>query len=396
MIQKNNHAEMNGQPHRSPRFKPSQSLTQVEISSRNNLRWPWADGHMGWYDAPWMEGMPNRLPHCDATANRMTDREVEYEYFDAFMNLFKQFGSEGVFYKVLPSASLSIDVVTALAKRRGMRMQLIEPVFDNLYLYSHERGIQITPLPEEHLRTYGADAISSDVDMVFIVNPNNPTGFTLTESEFREIADRCARHRITLAIDASFRAYDLSGTDHYSILRDEGCSWITIEDTGKTFPTRERKASILCCSNDLKKDLAELVEIHVLGWSSPVLLYLKEMIDAVGKIGISQAIIEPTQRRRAAVRQNLKGTYLRPTKIGLHSTLPVEFLEITDDRFSDELLTQHMAKYSVGVLPGHHFFWSESTKTNRFIRVALLKPEAGFLEGLIAFRSAILSVEDSL
>jgi hypothetical protein len=396
MILNNNQLGVNGRHYHCHKSKGSQSLTQVEIHSRNNLRWSWADGHMGWYDAPWMEGMPNRLPACDEAANCMTDREVEESYFCTFMELFQQFGAEGVFYKVLPNASLSIDVVTALAKRRGMRVQLIEPVFDNLYLYSRERQVPLTPLPEVRLRSYGAEAIDTKVDMVFIVNPNNPTGFTLTATDFREIAQRCAQHRITLAVDASFRAYDLSGADHYHILRDEGCSWITIEDTGKTFPTRERKASIICCSNDLKKDLAELVEIHVLGWSSPVLLYLKEMFEAVGKIGIADAIIEPTQCRRAALRKYLKGTYLRPAMNALNSTLPVDFLEITDDRFSDELLTRHMAKYSVGILPGHHFFWSESAKIDRYIRVALLKSETGFLEGLDAFRSAILSIEESL
>lgn len=351
------------------------SLTDVEIASRNSLKVSMADGHAAQYDASWWKETVKLLPEFEAQAAKLVDREAEIEYRDSFMHLFGQHGGIGQDFKILPNASWSIDVVMTLAARRRWKIQLIEPCFDNLFLYARERGLETVPLDEQNLRSDGADAIDTTCDMVVLVSPNNPTGFTLNEGMFREIAAFCARSRITLAIDASFRAYDLSGADHYTILQEEGCSYVVIEDTGKTFPTRERKASIVTCSNDLKRDINEICEIHVLGWSSPILLMLTHLVKKFAEMGLDKALRNHVGSARTMVRNAIAGSMLRPAKSAMNSVLPVEFIEILDDRFSDIELMEHLRQMDLGVLPGRHFFWStaDTTPNDRFIRISLLK-----------------------
>jgi hypothetical protein len=77
------------------------------------------------------------------------------------------------------------------------------------------------------------------------------------------------------------------------------------------------------------------------------------------------------------------------------STLPVEFLEILDDRYDDLALTAHLANRGLAVLPGRHFFWSAAAKSkpvNRFIRVALLKEMGAVKSGARLLRQGLLSL----
>lgn len=371
----------------------SKSLTEVEVWSRNTLPFPLADGHMGFYDAPWMKDFDKLLVEVEAQSKTLTEREAERIYVERFMSLFGQTSGIGSNYKILPNASLSIDVLMTLAKRREWKMQLIDPCFDNLYLYAAERKVPVEPLHEFQLRQHGADVVDTSHDLIVLISPNNPTGWCIPEDHFRAIARKCARDRTTLALDCSFRAYDTTGYDHYAILQEEGTSHVVIEDTGKTLPTRERKTSIIVCSNDLKHDINEICEIHVLGWSVPVMLLCERLFARIEQIGLKDALHVPTFERRQQVRRAVSGTFLRPAPEATDSTLPVEWLEITDDRYSDDELNAYLSKhYGIGLLPGHHFFWSSSVCINRFVRLTLLKDTHTFKRSMSVLREAILNI----
>ncbi len=379
-------AQRNGRPITS-------SLTSVEVLSRNDLEFNVADGHMGFEDATWMSQFNELLVEVEAESKKLTDREAESIYISQFTRLFGQTKAIGANYKVLPSASLSIDVLMALANRRQWRVQLIHPCFDNLYHYAAERDIPLTPLSETDLCRDGADAVDTRHGLVVLIDPNNPTGAFISQHAFREIARKCARARTTLALDCSFRAYHPQPYDHYAILQDEGVSYVVIEDTGKTLPTRERKTSLIVCSNDLKHDVNELCEIHVLGWCSPVILLCERLFARIEEVGLESALHAPILERRQQLRRALSGTFLRPAPEAMNSTLPVEWIEITDDRYSDEVLTAHLREeYGLGLLPGHHFFWQSTGTIDRFVRFTLLKDTSTFEVGAKLLRDAILNV----
>ena len=391
----------NGWQHPTTNYDPlPSSLTEVEIFSRNSsqILYPLADGHAGQYDEPWWKSTVNKLPAFDLQAAKLSDREAEKSFFKSFNRLFNQFGAqEFQNYKVLPNASMSIEVMMGVAKRRNMSVMLLEPCFDNLYRYGLEKGISIQSLPEDDLFQKGIDAVDTQrVDFLMIVSPNNPTGCTLDSQLLKQLAEQCARDRVTLVIDASFRAYDTTGADHYSIVKEAGCSWAIIEDTGKTWCTRERKASILSCSNDLKKDVNEIVEIHVLGWSTPILCMLTHLADTFENIGLDKALRQRVSHSRALIRKAIGGTILRPATVALNSTLPVEWIEVLDDRFDDLAIVKHLTNYGIGVLPGRHFYFSNAARSSKpakqFIRVSLLK-EQNMLESAAAeLRRALLEI----
>lgn len=394
-------AQHPSKPHRSNMSKKTttpRSLTEVETRTRNDpeILIPTADGHAGQQDEDWWLATERLLPEFEERARGMRDREAEELYVRGFMSLFHQHGSGDQNYKLLPNASLAIDVVMTLCARRGWRVQLLEPCFDNLYLYAKERRVPVQHLPEERLRDRGAYAVGgAGVDLAFLVAPNNPTGYTLDAEAMSMIAELCARNRITLAIDASFRAYDKSRADHYAIVKEAGCSWIIIEDSGKTWPTSERKASILSCSNDLKKDINEICEMHVLGWSTPILLMLSHLVGVFEAIGIERALHLRVRWAREIVRQAVSGTFVRPAPSTLESCLPVEWLEILDDRYDDLAVTSQLAKRGLAVLPGRHFFFSrlqgEKAATN-FIRISLLKQRHILLAGARVLRNGLLEI----
>jgi len=376
-------------------FSPT-SLTDVEIQSRR-MRISLADGHAAQYDQPYWIETVRRLPEYEATAAGMLDREAEGLYVERFMELFRQPEGLGLNMKILPNASWAIDTVMTLAVRRQWRVALIEPAFDNLFLYARERGVPIVPVHEQRLRGDGVGALEGlDVDLLFLVTPNNPTGFTIQTAMLIEIAEWCARSRTTLAIDASFRAYDTTGADHYAILRDAGCSFVVIEDTGKTWPTRERKASIVSCSNDLKRDLNEICEIHVLGWSSPILVMLADLATRFTTIGLEHALWAPVRRNREIIRAAVGGTFVRPAAEAVESTLPLEWLEILDDRCDDHAVMRACAKRGLGVLPGRHFHWatlrSNAPVGSRFFRVSLLKDQQTIETGAALLRETLLTI----
>ena len=56
-----------------------------------------------------------------------------------------------------------------------------------------------------------ADAVVSGVDMVFICNPNNPTGRTVAPSVLDELIDRCAAVGARLVVDECFLGFTASG-----------------------------------------------------------------------------------------------------------------------------------------------------------------------------------------
>ena len=216
----------NGQPCRND------SLTSVEVSTRNDpdIEYPVADGHADQTDAWYWKEAVELLPSFEEIAAGLRDREAEELFRAQSMELFGQSGAGvDINFRILPNASLAIDVAMTAFARREWNVLLMEPVFDNLALYGKERGVYEWPLDEAALRQYGADAVdTATADVVFLVSPNNPTGFTLDEETLTAIAQKCARDRTTLAIDASFRAYDTSGANHYAILREAGCSWICL------------------------------------------------------------------------------------------------------------------------------------------------------------------------
>lgn len=85
------------------------------------------------------------------------------------------------------------------------------------YVLTPENGFLLT---EDFLT-----ALTPDVDMVFLCNPNNPTGRTIPGALLQEIIAACKERRITLVLDECFISFTRKGSmqgllhDNFLILR---------------------------------------------------------------------------------------------------------------------------------------------------------------------------------
>ena len=99
---------------------------------------------------------------------------------------------------------------------------------------------------------------SSDIDIVFITNPNNPTGHLTRKALMTEIADICRCMGIKLVLDECFM--DLTGhTDSYSMLDmiDAYPNMMIVGSFTKTYAIPGVRLGYMICSNQAVRNRIE-------------------------------------------------------------------------------------------------------------------------------------------
>jgi len=208
------------------------------------------------------------------------------------------------FCRPCPTASNSIELVAAMLRRRRLPTALVEPTFDNLALLLHRREVSLHAIDERLIFDDTAiDAleqqlVTSGVGALFIVSPSNPTGRCLTSGHFSEIAELCMRCGVMLVIDSSFRMYNRDLFDDVALLLRSGVSFIAFEDTGKSFPTLDTKASLIYASPDLASELETLYNEVYLCASGISLLLLSRAFERTHEAGIDNVLWSLVDQRR--------------------------------------------------------------------------------------------------
>ncbi|RMR29559.1 hypothetical protein ALP36_04166 [Pseudomonas syringae pv. coriandricola] len=218
-----------------------------------------ADGH-AYHDmhVAFMEIMKN-LERIWSEADKITPPRMALDFKNSFSRLIKSPSlMPHTHYKICPSASNSIDLIAAFLHGKNIRAVLVEPTFDNLALLLQRRGVTVDSVSEDNLRHHLVDGNFDSIpaiktaEAVFIVSPNNPTGYTLSLQEFKTLVAYCKRTEKLLVVDNSFRFFNRQGYDDYQVLLESGVNFIAFEDTGKTWPTQDLKASLIIYSDTVK------------------------------------------------------------------------------------------------------------------------------------------------
>lgn len=343
-----------------------------------------ADGHAYQALSAGQSAVVARLAETWRTSEQETIPASEDRYIRSFASIAGEPGvlaAAGKF--VLPTASNSIDLVGAYLKLRDSRVLLTHPTFDNLALLLRRRGVEPAPISEPELVDSNAlaDRLST-ADVLFIVNPNNPSGRSFSESEFRSIVDGCVRNDVTVVVDASFRLFYAHQWDSYGVLQQAGASYIVFEDTGKVFPTQDMKASILACSADHAGALRELYNEVYLCVSKFTLAVLGDFFEDAGSAGLKETVHDLVQHRRNLIRSAVPSWVLDP--IAADSRISVEWLTIESLGRPDQIVVGELRQAGVAVLPGRGFFWNahHRSESQRNVRVSLMKSEQEFLRGV--------------
>ncbi|MCZ0204277.1 pyridoxal phosphate-dependent aminotransferase [Streptomyces sp. UMAF16] len=378
--------------------QPLLDLTQHEIQALRT-EFNLADAHTHQRQSATQHEIVGRLPELWYEAEEGLQATYEQRFTEAFFRLHRQPTALARNKTLLSyAASISTMVVAMYLKQRRAAVTLVEPCFDNLHDVLSNMGVPLYPVEESAL--HDPDRIYTELkrrvrtDALFLVDPNNPTGFTLMRhgrKGLEEVVRFCKDHHKLLVIDfcfASFTLYDpeLARFDVYELLEESGVSYLAIEDTGKTWPVQDAKAAMLTASEDIKEDIYNLHTSVLLNVSPFVLNMLTQYVENSRKDGLA-SVRDVLDTNRAAVREALRGTildYQEPV-----AKTSVAWARITHPELTATELQRELRAEGVYVLPGRYFYWSQPGRGEPYVRMALAREPEMFAGAMQRLRKVL-------
>lgn len=331
------------------------------------------DGHARLPLSPEQAAIVARIPDMFAEASRRRFPEIEREAHATFLRAIGQHSAPVGTGRILScySSTLATDIV-ARALPAGATIALLHPTFDNIADLFRTRGLRLVPLPESDLLAQNWPG--PDVQAIVVTHPNNPTGLVVPPGHLRSLAEHSVRNGQTIIIDASFRGQVRDAQyDTYAVLDDAGADWITIEDTGKLWPTHELKLGLLAYSRRTHLPIERAFSESLLSASPVVMLLVASLAGDWMASGYERAR-ELVERNRAAVVDALNEVGLRLADPA--SEISVARIELPADGPDSTLLYKDLVARGVHVLPCAPFHWADPEDGLRYIRISLARPYA--------------------
>ncbi|MFC0527561.1 aminotransferase class I/II-fold pyridoxal phosphate-dependent enzyme [Phytohabitans kaempferiae] len=351
------------------------NLTTMEVDALTDLDGGLnlTDGHARLELSAEQAAIVARIPEMFAEASRRAFPDIEREAHHAYLTAIGQHSAPVGTGRILScySSTLATDIV-ARALPHGARIAVLHPTFDNIADLFVTRGLSLVPLSESAL--LARDWPGPPVNAIVVTHPNNPTGLVTPPDHLRSLAEHAVRNGQTVIIDASFRGQVKDAQyDTYAILDEAGADWITIEDTGKLWPTHELKIGMLAYSARTKLPIERAFSESLLSASPVVLLLVKALTD--------DWIDGGHERARALVERNREVVRSTLAEIGLHladptSQISVARIELPPDGPDSSLLYKDMVARGVHVLPCAPFHWADPASGLKYIRLSLARPYA--------------------
>lgn len=329
------------------------------------------DGHARLVLTPQQSDIVARIPEMFVEATRLPFSEIELAAHKAFFSAVGQHTAPVGTGRILScySSTLATDIV-ARALPAGATVAVLHPTFDNIADLLRTRGLELVPMSEEDL--LAKKWPGAPVDAIVVTLPNNPTGLITPEGHLRSLAEHAARNNQTVIIDASFRGQVRDAQyDTYAVLDAAGCAWITIEDTGKLWPTHELKIGMLAYSERTDLPIEYAFSESLLA-ASPVVLQLITDLAGDWVDGGYERARDLVERNRATVKETIG-------RVGLQladpdSQISVARIELPEEGPDSAVLHKEMLVRGVHVLPCAPFHWADPESGLRYIRISLARP----------------------
>ncbi|GAA5198350.1 aminotransferase class I/II-fold pyridoxal phosphate-dependent enzyme [Rugosimonospora acidiphila] len=348
------------------------TLTRIEWSAlmtMHNL----ADGHARQGDLN--QAVLDRLPEIFRKAEASLQLEVQQDFERVF---FKAAGQPSVLERAQKplyhySSSLSIEVVANHFRLEGITVGLLHPTFDNIPDILKRHGVPLIPVSEDVFTDPGSLDCWDEIDALFLVVPNNPTGLDPRVEDVERIALECRDRGKVLVVDFSFRLFSdhLATRDLYAFFEDNGVDHIGIEDVGKVWPTLDLKLGSLIAGPRRWDALEAITDDLLLNVSA----FIFALIAESGKSGIVERARSTSATNRAILAEALADGPVSPVEGG--ATMSVAWLHLPEGWDCLELCVWLQTR-GIAVLPGAPFFWAEPERGSRFIRIALMRPLGEF------------------
>jgi aspartate/methionine/tyrosine aminotransferase len=355
-----------------------------------------ANGH-AYHDLP-VEPRPviKDLPGIWSYAASMTVPDMEEEFKRTSAEIFGSFAlADHRYFSVCPTASNSTDIVATWLRMNEYNVGLLEPVFDNLYLILRRRGVNVTSVHESDLidlQALEAKIRNYVLKSLFIVTPNNSTGFQLDADEFQGVCDLCARMSVVLIVDKTFRLYSKHTFDTYKVLNESGVDYVVIEDTGKTWPTQDAKVSLLVYSEPLAEHLRLLYEDIFLCSSNFTLALLNSFMQKTRALGVDKIVHQEVDKRTIHVERSLLRTPLVLVRSNRACAMPLAWIDCSATGLTDLEFVRELSGYQISLLPGRYFYWASQEWHTSHVRLSLMKPDRVFYKAVDALSETVQKI----
>lgn len=350
--------------------------------------WNLADGHSHFSLESSGKSPIADMARTFRSINRRSQDDYEAHFVEAFFGMSQQ--SIPVLRPLLHySCSTTIDLVAKTLKASGVnRVGVLTPTFDNIAQLTQRAGLRLRPIPEAELCPANSQHPSwlNDCDAIFLVLPNNPTGWEPTQQQIEALFVLVAAHSKPLVIDFSFRFYStFYRWDQYALASSmPRLEWIFIEDTGKTWPLSEMKVGMASTSARFHQTMFEVTGELLLNVSPFILEVLTQTIQTDTRSRHPGAPSETLLARRVVAENRTQlRSCIRPLPIDVlspESAISVEWLRFTH-RPGIDAITGLLAD-GLAVLPGAPFFWNDRSLGAQNFRVALARDTAYFRDAI--------------
>jgi aspartate/methionine/tyrosine aminotransferase len=328
----------------------------------------------------------DRLPQLFKQAMACSQTQVDALAARDFMMLSGQLSaSSSEWFLPVYASSISIDIVADYLARSHLTVALVEPTFDNIPDLMKRHGVSLQSMRLVPTQTYGETVLQAarrnDIDVIFLVMPNNPTGDFIPEAAFREVAQHCAIHGKLIVLDTSFRLFESGAMfDQHAILGEAEVQYIVIEDTGKFWPSLDLKLSFIFASPTLRTGLTAIYQDLLLN-VSPLISLLVSKYSNVSAIDDLRSVRTPIAINRRRLRKTL-GFLMGSNCVAYpQSRVSVEFVRLPSPLRSSQLVRE-LELSGVAILPGTLFFWSNPELGESYIRIALSRPPKAFARAM--------------
>lgn len=380
-----------------------EDLTQHEVEALKH-KYNFADAHTHQSQSPSQLEIVKRLPDLWLEAEQTKQETLNNKFINTF---YKVRGLETALepnnIMLYYAASITTLHIANYLNKKRLSVTLLEPCFDNLYQILSNLEVPLYPLKEELL--HDTDQIYDNLkthvhtDAIFIIDPNNPTGFTLLGSQnkkaFEQVIKFCQDYDKLLIIDYCFANFlmnddDLELYDTYKVLKESGIKYMAIEDTGKTWPIQDAKIAMLKVSDNIYEEMYSIYTAYILNVSPFILNFLTEYLLDSHKcqfastnnlLNTNRTILEKTFRDSILKSHKPKGK------------VSVAWCEIKDPNLNATELQKMLYQNGVYVLPGTYFYWHNPDQGERYIRIALARDTDNFVEGVSLMKDILDGVD---
>ena len=373
-------------------------ITQHEIEALKHT-FNISDAHTHQSQSPTQRDIVRRLPELWYEAEKTRQYDMEQKFLYNFFRIHKQPAAlKNNNVLLVYAASIAMAITANYLMKKKMSVGLMHPCFDNIVDLLKHMEVPITALQEEwfHDPSTIYETLEKNVtsDAIFLIDPNNPTGFTLFKfgtAGWNEVIRFAKDKKKLLILDFCFAAFmlpdkSLDVFDLYELLETSGVTYIAMEDTGKTWPLQDAKAAMIKASADIYYDIYNIHTAYLLNVSPFILNILNQYVLDSEKDNFA-SVFGLLEKNRAHGKEILDGSLLEA--IDPIVKVSVLWCRIKNPKIRATELKEYLTNFGIHLLPGTYFYWNDHQTGQCYVRIALARDSDVFIQAMQALRLAL-------